>query len=266
MPRRLLSVLPPDCAKVTTEGWAPTPISLSQTGTPAETSQAHTPSLSQSQPSSQPQPFTHHLLPEEIAFSPTPAPAPAPAPPSTPSAVGGVTPAAGSTALKKRRGPKGWDGEIVSAAPYSHRRHLHLPMDGTAYDVFAPLRKVVTTLDEHDGSATSHVVVQCTLGDIARATNLRVEDAAFALSECGLLERMQIMRHQALVLPGELGGAASGGGGGAGGVEEAGGGETGSESGCRERVGVAITREMVEAVASERRVKPMCLSLAHVLL
>ncbi|KAG6327396.1 hypothetical protein ID866_11693, partial [Astraeus odoratus] len=158
--------------------------------------------IKSSQPSSQPQPqpSTHHLLPEEIAFS---SPTPAPAPPSTPSAVGGVTSAAGSTVLRKQRGPKGWDGEIVSSAPYSHRRHLHLPMDGTAYDVFAPLRKVVTTLNEHDGSATSHVVVQCTLGDIARATNLRVEDAAFALSECGLLERMQIMRPQALVPPGE---------------------------------------------------------------
>lgn len=38
-----------------------------------------------------------------------------------------------------------------------------------------------------NGSATVDVVLRCTLADIARATNLRVEDAAFALNEIGLL-------------------------------------------------------------------------------
>lgn len=38
-----------------------------------------------------------------------------------------------------------------------------------------------------DGSVTVDVVLRCTLRDIARATNLRVEDTAFALNEIGLL-------------------------------------------------------------------------------
>ena len=66
--------------------------------------------------------------------------------------------------------------------------------------MWTSLRSVETTANP-DGSATTHVVVRCTLADIARATNLRVEDAAFALNECGLLVR---------------GGEKGGGGGGSG--------------------------------------------------
>lgn len=47
--------------------------------------------------------------------------------------------------------------------------------------------RAVSTRSNPDGSATSHVVVRCTLAEIASATNLRIEDAAFALNECGLL-------------------------------------------------------------------------------
>ena len=87
----------------------------------------------------------------------------------------------------------------------------------------------IETISNPDGSATSHVVVQCTLAEIARATNLRVEDAAFALNECGLLAHVQM-----------------------------------DGDGTTEQIGV--TREMVETVAKERRVKEMCMSLVHVLL
>jgi hypothetical protein len=80
-----------------------------------------------------------------------------------------------------------------------------------------------------DGSATSHVIVRCTLQDIAKATDLRPEDAAFALNECGLLSQRQ------------------------------GDGDT-----CQDVI--AISREMVETVAKERRVKELCLDQAHVLL
>lgn len=95
-------------------------------------------------------------------------------------------------------------------------------------EALSALRRI-ETISNADGSATSHVVVRCTLAEIARATNLRVEDAAFALNECGLLSHVQLDRH-----------------------------------GTREQIG--ITREMVEGVANERRVKEMCMSLAHVLL
>jgi hypothetical protein len=94
-------------------------------------------------------------------------------------------------------------------------------------ELFTSMRKVQTT-PKKDGSALSHVVVNCTLGDLARATNLRVEDAAFALNECGLLNTRTS-------------------------------GEEGSEV-------VTITREMVDKVGDERKVKIMMMDRAHVLL
>ena len=58
-----------------------------------------------------------------------------------------------------------------------------------------------------------------------------MEDAAFALNECGLLIQRQ---------------------------------ESDSPGGTEDVV--AVSREMVEAVAKQRNVKKMCMSLAHVLL
>ncbi|EPQ61148.1 hypothetical protein GLOTRDRAFT_113584 [Gloeophyllum trabeum ATCC 11539] len=78
--------------------------------------------------------------------------------------------------------------------------------------------------------ATSHVTVRCTLADIAQATNLRVEDAAFALNECGLLLRRQT---------------------------------AGEDDG--EQI-VLVSREMVEVVARDRGVKKMMMDMSHVLL
>lgn len=82
-----------------------------------------------------------------------------------------------------------------------------------------------------DGSSVTHVSVRCTLADIARATNLRVEDTAFALNECGLLLRKATA-------------AAS---------------EEDVET-------IVLTRKMVEQVAAERNVKRMCMDLSRVLL
>jgi hypothetical protein len=70
-------------------------------------------------------------------------------------------------------------------------------------------------------------MVNCALADLAHATNLRVDDAAFALNECGLLE------------------------------------SKGSVDG---KEVVCITREMVDKVGKERKVKIMLIDLAHVLL
>jgi histone acetyltransferase HTATIP/histone acetyltransferase MYST1 len=70
-------------------------------------------------------------------------------------------------------------------------------------------------------------MVHCTLADVARATNLRVEDAAFALNECGLLVRRE---------------------------------------GEGDTMTIAISREMVEAVGQERNVKRMCIDFTKVLL
>lgn len=96
--------------------------------------------------------------------------------------------------------------------------------------MFTSLRTVETTPNA-DGSATAHIVIRCTLSDIARAANLRVEDAAFALNECGLLIRRLKM----------------------------------DSLGDSEEI-VAVSREMVETVAKQRNLKKMCMSLAHVLL
>ena len=82
-----------------------------------------------------------------------------------------------------------------------------------------------------DGSATTHAIVRCTLADLARATNLRIEDAAFAMNECGLL-RMR--------------------------------GKNGRDADATDMI--VVTREMVEQVAKERGVKKACLILPHVLL
>jgi hypothetical protein len=87
----------------------------------------------------------------------------------------------------------------------------------------------VTTANA-DGSATTRVLVRCTLADLARATGLRPEDAAFALNEAGLV------RHRLRA--------------GAPGWDGA----------------LVITREAIEAVARERGVKEMALVLGHVLL
>jgi hypothetical protein len=104
----------------------------------------------------------------------------------------------------------------------------HIPTDAFADHLLSSLREIETSLNS-DGSATSHVVVRCTLRDIAKATDLRPEDAAFALNECGLLSRRQ------------------------------------NDGDASEDV-IAISREMVETVAKERNVKELCLDQAHVLL
>ncbi|KAI6159459.1 acyl-CoA N-acyltransferase [Pisolithus thermaeus] len=236
--RHLLSVLPSDCAQVTTEGVAPI--------------------LSQGRPLSELAAYDTQLA--------------LPSAEDVPRSMGI------STHLKRKRAPKGFDGELPHA-PISPSFHRHDPRGLTpatstsatvptftpaptpaqvpgAHDILASSRKIITTPNP-DGSATSHVVVRCTLADIARATNLRVDDAAFALAECGLLERVQVAARRR-------------GADGNGGASEEDKMDDGDEDGVEGqdhsgRVVIAITRERVEAVARERHVKEMCLSLAHVL-
>lgn len=132
--------------------------------------------------------------------------------------------------LKRRRPTKGWDGEVEASDSASVTPHALPPPPS-----FESLRQVVTTANA-DGSATTHVIVRCTLAELARATNLRVDDAAFALNECGLLLRRRTSE----------------------GDESAAGGGSGET--------VVVSREMVDAVAKARNVKKMCMDLAHVLL
>ncbi|OAX40490.1 acyl-CoA N-acyltransferase [Rhizopogon vinicolor AM-OR11-026] len=87
----------------------------------------------------------------------------------------GVLPPPSEDLNSRKKRAKGWDGEtpdsnITSASP-------------NGLDAM----RTVVTRSNPDGSATSHILVRCTLAEIASATNLRIEDAAFALNECGLL-------------------------------------------------------------------------------
>jgi len=126
---------------------------------------------------------------------------------------------------KRRKSVKGWDGEIDI--------DLDLPTapDSVMDDPLFKSQRTFLTTQNTDGSATTHVVLKCALADLARATNLRIEDAAFAMNECGLL-RMR--------------------------------GKNGREADGPEMI--VVTREMVEQVAKERGVKKACLILPHVLL
>ncbi|KAF8878430.1 acyl-CoA N-acyltransferase [Infundibulicybe gibba] len=126
-----------------------------------------------------------------------------------------------SLAPKKRKKAKGWDGEgdtdmSLGMAPLS-----------TMDDPLFTTQRMLQTTHREDGGAETHVLVKCTLGDIARATNLRVEDAAFALNECGLLD---------------------------------------AGVGKGEGEALVLTRKMVEKVAEERNVKRTCMDLSRVLL
>ena len=98
--------------------------------------------------------------------------------------------------------------------------------------------RILQTTGNPDGSATTHVIVQCTLKDLAKATGLRVEDAAFALAECGLLRR-KITKKSA---------------------------SRNEDGAIEDEEYIVVSREMVETVARERNVKRMCMDLKHVLL
>jgi histone acetyltransferase MYST1 len=104
-----------------------------------------------------------------------------------------------------------------------------LAVVSTLISVIDPIfttERVFETTHREDGGADTHVRVDCTLADIARATNLRIEDAAFALNECGLLMRRK--------------------------------------SGISDDDVIVITRSLVEQVAKERKVKIMYMDLSCV--
>jgi histone acetyltransferase HTATIP/histone acetyltransferase MYST1 len=134
---------------------------------------------------------------------------------------------------KRTKRAKGWDGESATpSSPESGGGASPATRDSFAFSSLGPaaqvpLDRMYETVPAQDGSAAVHTVVRCTLADLARATNLRVEDAAFALNECGLLVRRE---------------------------------------GEGDTMTIAISREMVEAVARERNVKRMCIDFTKVLL
>ncbi|KAG6902009.1 hypothetical protein C0995_005657 [Termitomyces sp. Mi166 len=140
----------------------------------------------------------------------------------------GAASANGSTAPKKKKNKlKGWAGEVEDANV--DQDEVPLLCDDSIFTTHRPL----VTEHSGDGGATTHVMVSCKLSDIARATNLRVDDAAFALNEVGLLA-MRI-------------------------TSEEDGGEDGDKTGT-----VVLTRAMVEKVVKERNVKRPCMQMPFV--
>ncbi|KAG5649877.1 hypothetical protein H0H81_001669 [Sphagnurus paluster] len=134
----------------------------------------------------------------------------------------------GSTAPpRKKKKTKGWAGEVEEVMPDS----ADIPFVYLDDPIFTTDRLFETELND-DGAAVTHVTVRCKLGDIARATNLRLEDAAFALNEVGLL-----MRRFA---------------------------DAEADAGDAAQRTVVISRAMVERVAKERNVKRTCMRMAHV--
>jgi len=129
------------------------------------------------------------------------------------------------TQTRKKKRTKGFEGEVESETSIEASMCM-MPLKSIPDSIFTTERVFETTHRE-DGGADTHVRVDCTLADIARATNLRVEDAAFALNECGLL-----MRRKA-------------------GVSD-------------DDEVIVITRSLVEKVAKERKVKIMYMDLSCV--
>ncbi|KAF4584674.1 hypothetical protein EYR40_004660 [Pleurotus pulmonarius] len=139
----------------------------------------------------------------------------------------------GAAAIRRKKKTKGWDGETVDDA-------VRVP-SVYAEDPLTTTMRTVVLKSNPDGSASAHVYVKCTLEDIARATNLRVEDAAFALNECGLLEKIRIERGKAAA-------------------------ECEPSNGEEDVETIVLTREMVETVATERNMKRMMMNMRNVLL
>lgn len=90
--------------------------------------------------------------------------------------------------------------------------------------------------------------MRCTLEEIAQATALRIEDVAFALNECGLLQR----RKRIVVNT----------------SRESNGSQKSNGTGAVEDIEeyIVLSRQMIEDVARERNVKRMCMDSRHVLL
>ncbi|KAH6905835.1 tat-interactive protein [Coprinopsis sp. MPI-PUGE-AT-0042] len=123
------------------------------------------------------------------------------------------------------------------------------PFDEMDDEVFTKLRNFETRLEE-DGSAKTHCHVDFTLQDLARACNLRMDDAAFAMNECGLLTKRIVDEDS------EQDDQVNG-------HDEA----SDHQSSMRRTASndvIVITRTLVEEVAKMRNVKPMVMDLRYV--
>ncbi|KAF5328490.1 hypothetical protein D9611_014543 [Ephemerocybe angulata] len=135
-----------------------------------------------------------------------------------------------------------------------------IPLDKLNEPMFTSDREFVTRL-RSDGSAETHVHVYCTLADIARATNLRPDDVAFALNECGLLMKRMSKRDRDENRSPSVNKESSNLNGRTESIAVRLGDEDDDSDDEEEGGTIVITREMVEKVAKERNVKRMVLDL-----
>lgn len=126
----------------------------------------------------------------------------------------------------------------------------------------------------------THLSVKCTLGDIARATNMRVDDCGWAMREAGFLARSSATSNSSTLSLNKKRGRADAAPGierededgqGGEGIDGGGGGEeTGSATAAATEPATAseetffISREMVERVAKEWGVKKMMMEIEYV--
>ncbi|KAF7377728.1 Histone acetyltransferase [Mycena sanguinolenta] len=157
----------------------------------------------------------------------------------TPSAVNGSTPSNGAPKHKKRH--KGWDGEIADL------NFLDGP-SSTDEEFLSQFRTFEMTPNAN-GSATVDVVLRCTLRDLARATNLRVEDAAFALNEIGLLA-LRLSSEDVDQVRQDMKAKQCA--------------QTDGPRSAPTNQFVFISRAMVERVAADRKVKVPCMKMEYV--
>jgi histone acetyltransferase MYST1 len=119
-----------------------------------------------------------------------------------------------------------------------------LPCSRASTDELFTKFRTFETITQDDGSAQTHCYINFTLQDLARACNLRMDDTAFAMNECGLLTKRIVSSNSEHNYQVNGNGEAA---------------DTTSSSDM-----IVITRTLVEEVAKARNVKPMVMDLRYV--
>jgi hypothetical protein len=124
---------------------------------------------------------------------------------------------------------KGWDGKFAAPRlPESGSGALPATRDNFAFSSSGPTAQVPFDKAYKTVPAQDGSTAVHTVMHCMRVTNLRVKDPAFALNECGLLVRREGEGEGNMMM-------------------------------------IAISQQMVEAVARERNIKQMCIDFKKVL-
>jgi len=94
---------------------------------------------------------------------------------------------------KTKKSTKGWDGERAAIVPGDSDAHRSSSISLFSEPNFGSFRRTHTGPSQYGTRQVTHLSIKCNLGDIARATNLRVDDCAWAMREAGFLARPKHM-------------------------------------------------------------------------